>query len=196
MRVYLPTTVSGVRLALERGQVEAGAVLAVDDALRRSLPDWSEEDLEYLVLTDAAAASLDLLTAPPTDPEPGRDNGCRSEDGPADPPLRAVIAVELPDGAGVGRAGGASGPGAAGGAVTVPWRAVAAVHLDVVGDAAMVRDAVTARRAALTAGSGSPADGPGRDQALGAVADLDLSWYDPSEIRFLLDDLAAADAAE
>ena len=75
---------SGVRAALADSTffVRSAVGFAVTAPLRAEYPDWSEEDLEYLAMQDASRASLRLLA--------GSD--------PGEPPLRVVIADDVPDG--------------------------------------------------------------------------------------------------
>ena len=63
LRIYLPTTMSGVRAALADSTftVLSAVGFAVTAPLRAEYPDWSEEDLEYLAMQDASRASLRLL---------------------------------------------------------------------------------------------------------------------------------------
>jgi hypothetical protein len=154
-RVYLPTSVARLREILAAGQVPVQGALAVDDARRRELPTWSEDDLEYLVLQDAALQAAHLLVA---DPDAV--------------PVRAVIAVDVPDRLGT------AGTEASDAAPTVPWRAVASVHLD----GADAQSAVLAAMRALRDGGPATAE-------LDGLLDLDLAWYAPNEIPFVLDDL-------
>ena len=97
MRIYLPSTMSGIRAALDPGQipVRSGVGFAVTAPLRLEYPDWSEEDLEYLAMQDASRASLRLLAAAGDD----------------EPPLRVVIAAEVDDSVGDAAARGRPGSG-------------------------------------------------------------------------------------
>jgi predicted aminopeptidase len=81
MRIYLPSTVSGLQAAAAAGQapVRSGVAFAVTDALRREYPGWTEEELEYLAMLDASRASLRLLAASPAD----------------EPALRVVLAADV-----------------------------------------------------------------------------------------------------
>ncbi|MBM9468208.1 DUF6912 family protein [Nakamurella leprariae] len=159
-RMYVPTSVPRLRDILAGRTVPVGAALAVDDARRRELPDWSEEDLEYLVLQDAALRAVHLLAA---DTGAGDDSAPGTDAGPV--PVRAVIAVDVSD-----RTADDS----------VPWSAVAAIHLDAAEAGPAVAAAVQAVR------SGRPAT-----DELDALLDIDLAWFTPGEIAFALDDLDA-----
>src|ERR1700712_448896 len=83
VRIYLPSTMSGLRRSLEAGAVavRSGVGFAVTGPLRGEYPDWSEEDLEYLAMQDASRASLRLIG--------GSDDG--------EPALRVVIAADVDD---------------------------------------------------------------------------------------------------
>jgi hypothetical protein len=63
MRVYLPSTMSGLRELLERGQLGTPPLpaFAVTGALREWYAEGDEEELEYAALTLAARASVRLL---------------------------------------------------------------------------------------------------------------------------------------
>ncbi len=156
MRIYLPSTVSGLRSALLAGgvPVRSGVAFAVTGSLRAEYPGWSEEDLEYLAMLDASRASLRLLGA--SDP---------TEPALAD---RAVVAVT-------------GGP--------VPWRLVAAVHLD-------GADAAPAVRAAASVIDAADLGDDDAEFTLGSAEDYDLAWYAPGEIRYLLEQLSAGDQAD
>src|SRR6478609_2877247 len=113
MRIYLPSTMSGIRSALGSGAiaVRSGVGFAVTAPLRLEYPDWSEEDLEYLAMQDAARASLRLLGAE------GEEN-----------PLRVVIAADAVDAAVTPRPEADRAVVAVDGPIA--WSAVAAVHID------------------------------------------------------------------
>jgi hypothetical protein len=69
MRVYLPATLSTLREALlgeSVGQLPAGTGFAVTPELREWYASGDTEELEYIALTLAAAASVQLLAADET----------------------------------------------------------------------------------------------------------------------------------
>lgn len=70
MRVYLPTTLPGLRVALRRGQFGPAPIRAhaATAALARSLDCTAPEELEYAALIAAAHASLRALAADPDAP--------------------------------------------------------------------------------------------------------------------------------
>jgi len=80
MRVFLPSTLPALALALQTAQLSEGLVpgFAVTPALREAYASGDEDELEYAALTEAARASLRLLAADP-----------------AAPPRRVVLAAEL-----------------------------------------------------------------------------------------------------
>jgi hypothetical protein len=166
MRVYLPLTLDLLREAVHAHLVRpvGGTGFAVTEALRDEYHGADVEDLEYLAMSDAALASLRLIA----------DSGAV--------PVRVVAAVDCD----AGEHPVTERPDRDRAAVTlagpVPWDAVAAVHLDGGDDAAVVRaaaDAVTA------------ADLGDQDAAItvGDAQDIDLAWYHPTEIGYLLSEV-------
>ena len=84
MRIFVPTTVGGLRRLLADGHVQplSGTAFALTPALRESYLAGDEEELEYVAMTEAARASLRLLaTELAADPEA--------------PARRAVVAAEV-----------------------------------------------------------------------------------------------------
>ena len=82
MRVYLPSTLPGLRRLLDTGVVGDPPLpaFAVTGALREWYAEGGDEELEYAALTLAARASLRLLDADPDAP-----------------PRRAVVVADVPD---------------------------------------------------------------------------------------------------
>jgi hypothetical protein len=70
MRVFLPSTLPAVALALQAGDVGPGPLpgFAVTPALREAYASGDTEELEYAALTEAARASLRMLAGNPTAP--------------------------------------------------------------------------------------------------------------------------------
>ena len=163
MRIYLPSTVSGVRDALATGAVpvRSGVGFAVTGSLRTEYPGWSDEELEYLAMLDASRASLRLLAAAADEPW-----------------LRVVVAADIDDALAAPRPDRDRAVVAVTQA-TVPWKRVASVHLD----GADATDAVRAAAAVIDAADLGDADA---EFALGSAEDFDLAWYAPGEIRYLL----------
>ena len=167
MRVYLPATVSGLRAAIDAGEVPArsGVAFAVTSSLRGEYPQWSEEELEYLAMTDASRASLRLLAA----------------SGPGEPALRVVVAADVDDQGVTPRPDRDRAVVALSGG-PIPWRRVAAVHLD-------GADAGAAVRAAAEVIDAADLGDDDAEFTLGSAEDFDLAWYAPGEIRYLVDEL-------
>ncbi len=188
MRIYLPATLPMLRQAVETGSFRpvGGLGFAVTRGLAAEYPGADTEDLEYLAMHDAALASLRLIAA-----------------GGADP-VRVVLAVDDdatepgPDRFGAGRLGADGlGPAESDGAgrpvaergdldravVTmdgvVRWDSVASVHLDG-GDVAPV---IRAAGEAVDAADLGDLDAA---VVVGEAEDIDLAWYAPSEIGYLL----------
>lgn len=162
MRIYVPFTVPLLRRAVADRRVDplSGIVFGVTDALRSEYAGADEEDLEYLAMADAARASLRLLAA---------------GDGPW---LRVVVAAD------VQAATPAPDKDRAVAVVDGPieWKRVAAVHLD-------SADAAEAVRAAAAAVDAADLGDVEAEFAVGTVEDIDLGWYAPSEIAYLVDGL-------
>ena len=166
MRVYLPSTMSGIRDALAAGQipVRSGVGFAVTAPLRLEYPDWSEEELEYLAMQDASRASLRLLAAA----------------GGEEPPLRVVIAAEVADSLVTPRPEADRAVVAVRG--LVDFSLVAAVHVDGADAGPAVRDAT----AAIDAADLGDHDA---EFILGSAEDFDLAWYAPGEIRYFVEEV-------
>lgn len=170
MRVYLPGTVTLLRASIADGAVRprSGVGFAVTDTLRAEYPGSDDEELEYLALTDAARASLRLLSAE-LSAEPVSDN----------PALRVVIAADV--------ARATSYPQGDRAAVKlaepVPWADVAAVHIDGADAADVVRAAVDAVDAADLGDLDA-------EFAVGEAESRELAWYAPAEVSYLVEELS------
>ena len=162
MRVYLPTTRSGLRAALAAGQVDAPVGYAVTPALREWYAEGDQEELEYAASTAAARASLRLLA--------GGDDDWR----------RVVLAAELPDAE--ARPASEVHRAAVRLAGPVPWRVVESALVDDRSAAPDVRRGADALRAAA-AGDGDPDD---LSFLVDAVEDHELGWYALQELGDLL----------
>jgi hypothetical protein len=169
MRVYLPSTMSGLRELLERGELGTPPLpaFAVTGALREWYAEGDEEELEYAALTLAARASVRLL-----------DRGLLLEPGLA--ARRVVVVAEVGDGA----AQVSPAPDVDRAAVRVlepvPLRLVQAVHVDGVDAEPDVR---AAAEALVEADLGSEDAAFVVDQAEGH----ELQWYATQEIGPLLE---------
>ena len=163
MRVYLPTTMTGLRLLLDTDRVGEPPLpgYAVTPALREWYAEGDDEELEYAALTLAARASIRLLDA---DMDAVR--------------RRVVVVAEVADldvdaAAHVDRA-------AVRVRAVVPYAAVQAVQVD---DPAAIGDVTVAADAVVEADLGS-ADAVFRmEQAEGH----ELQWYAAQEIGPLLE---------
>ena len=166
MRIYLPSTMSGIRTALDAGAVavRSGVGFAVTQPLRLEYPDWSEEELEYLAMQDASRASLRLLAAADDD----------------EPPLRVVIAADVDNADVTPRPEADRAVVAVRG--TVDFTLVAAVHIDGADAGPAVREAVVAIDAADLGDHDA-------EFILGSAEDFDLAWYAPGEIRYFVEEV-------
>ncbi len=164
MRIYLPATVPLLRQALADGAFRpvGGIGFAVTAGLRAEYESAGTEELEYLVMHDAALASLRLIAS----------SGSR--------PARVVLAADCDDGVVTER--GDLDRAAVRLASPVDWSQVASVHLDG-GDAA---DTVTAAAAVVDAADLGDQDA---EILVGDAEDIELAWYAPGEIRYLLEEL-------
>jgi hypothetical protein len=165
MRVYLPSTLSGLRTLLDTGALGEPPLpaYAVTGALREWYAEGDEEELEYAAMMLAGRASLRLL-----------DRGLLLS--PAERPRRVVVVAEVgavqpaPD---VDRA-----------AVRVleplPLRLIQAVHVD---DADAEADVRAAAEALVEADLGSEDAAFVVEQAEGH----ELQWYATQEIGPLLE---------
>lgn len=82
MRVYLPSTLTALADAVERGEVGPAPItgFAVTPSLREWYASGDQEELEYAALLEAARASLRLLDGAPQAPR-----------------RRIVLAADVPD---------------------------------------------------------------------------------------------------
>jgi hypothetical protein len=163
MRVYLPSTLTELRRLLDNGVVGDPPLpgYAVTPALREWYAEGDLEEMEYVVLTLAARASVRLLDA---DPDAVR--------------RRVVVVAEVPDTLvttvpHVDRA-------AVKVADPVSLRLVQAVHVD---DPAAVPDVTVAADAVIEADLGSDDAAFRVEQAEGH----ELQWYASQEIGPLLE---------
>ena len=163
MRVYIPSTLRLLSVACNAGEIGPAALTAyaVTPALREWYAEGDDEELEYAAMAQAARASVGLLAA---DPGVAR--------------RRVVIAAE------VSAVPPADGSVELGDArlelhVVIPWRAVAAVHMDGTDAIPVVRKAADLWEAAQN----------GDDDAVFALDSCegeDLLWYATQEIPDLL----------
>jgi hypothetical protein len=165
MRVYLPSTLSGLRQLLDTGELGTPPLpaFAVTGALREWYAEGDEEELEYAALSLAARASVRLL-----------DRGLLLE--PELAARRVVVVAEVAD--------TQPAPDVDRAAVRVlqpvPLRLVQSVHVD---DADAEPDVRAAAEALVEADLGSEDAAFVVDQAEGH----ELQWYATQEIGPLLE---------
>ncbi|WP_328997288.1 hypothetical protein OHA18_22800 [Kribbella sp. NBC_00709] len=168
MRVYIPSTLRLLSAACNAGEIGPAPLTAyaVTPALREWYADGDDEELEYAAMAQAARASVGLLAV---DPGIAR--------------RRVVVAAE------VSAVPPADGSVELGDArlelhVVIPWRAVAAVHVDAADAVPVVRKAADLWEAAHSA------ELLGADDdavfALDSCEGEDLLWYATQEIPDLL----------
>jgi uncharacterized protein DUF6912 len=158
-RVYVPTTLEGLRGMLRTGTVGPAPVVAhaVTEEVRRGLPDAGEEEWEHAASSAAGLACVALLTATA---------------GTAARPRRVVLAVDVAS----ARPAGDEEPTQVELDGTVPFSQVAAV----LADAEDAEPAVAAARDALAAGA------PEADRLLERCLDHELGWWATQETAELL----------
>lgn len=165
MRVYLPSTLPGLRALLDAGELGGPPLpaYAVTPALREWYAEGDDEELEYAALTLAARASVRLL-----------DRALLLD--PSTPPRRVVVVAEVPD--------AEPAPEVDRAAVRVlspvPLRLVQSVHVD---DPAASDDVRAAAEQLVEADLGSDDAAFVVEQAEGH----ELQWYATQEIGPLLE---------
>lgn len=171
MRLFIPATLAMLDTLREDGRmpVRSGTAFAATPALIESYAEGDLEEIEHVAFLEAARASLRLLGGEV-------DSGTAH---PKHPYRRVVVSVDVPDEALALR------PDLDTAVVrlaegTVATDQIAAVHVDLAGAVEMVRDAVDAVDRADLGDEDS-------ELTVGDALDLDLAWYDPVELPFLLD---------
>jgi hypothetical protein len=169
VRIYIPVLLSTLREVVRTRSVlpQSGVVFAVTDDLRAEYPDAADEELEYLAMSDAATACLRLLAVAE----------------PSEPPIRVVIAADVPE------VTSASDRDRAAATVSgaVPWSRIASVHLD-------DREAAEVVRAAAAVIDRADLGDDDAEFVVGSAQDVDLGWYAPGEVAYLLDSDVLGDA--
>ncbi|MGQ0574732.1 MAG: DUF6912 family protein [Pseudonocardia sp.] len=166
-RVYVPATWPMLRTLARHGEFDpiGGTAFALTPRLRERYTSGDEEELEYAALSEAARASLRLLSV---------ELGLGEE---ATPARRIVVAADLD--------GVTLRPDLDDGAVrlagSVPLERVAAVHVD-------TEEAEYAVRQAAGAIDAADMGDLDADFLVGEAEDHELAWYDPSEVVFLVAD--------
>lgn len=170
MRLFVPATLSMLETLLEEGRmpVRSATTFAATPALVESYAEGDMEEIEHVAFLEAARASLRLLGGE-IDSEAGHDTH---------PYRRVVVSVDVPDDEAELR------PDLDTSVVrltrgTVTTEEVAAVHVDLAGAADLVHAAVDAVDRADLGDEDA-------ELTVGDALDLDLAWYDPVELPFLL----------
>lgn len=165
MRIYVPATWPVLRTLVKLGEFDpiGGTAFALTPRLRERYTTGDDEELEYAALTEAARASLRLLSV---------ELGLGEQETPA---RRVVVAADLDD--------VTLRPDLDDGAVrisgSVPLEKVAAVHVD-------TEEAEYAVRQASGAVDAADMGDLDAEFLVGEAEDHELAWYDPSEIAHLL----------
>jgi hypothetical protein len=148
MRVYLPATIAD----LATDPLSARPAFAVTAALRSLFADEDTEYLEAIAFLAAADAALERLgTIEPAEPAP-------------DPWRRVVVAADIPADATAPPPGPDPHPAAINLTATVPWRRVAAFHIDELAASSDIQLALA-----------------GDTAAIDRLEERDLLWFVPSE---------------
>jgi hypothetical protein len=166
VRVYVPATWPMLQQLVRKGVLDpiGGTAFALTPALREAYTSGDDEELEYAAMSEAARASLRLLSV---------EFGLGED---ATPARRAVVAADLDD--------VALRPDLDDGAVRitggVPLEKVASVHVDTEEAEYAVREA---------AGAVDSADLGNLDAEflVGEAEDHELAWYGPSELAGLVE---------
>src|SRR6478752_2493633 len=166
MRVYIPATWPMLRKLVKAGRFDpvGGTAFALTPRLREAYLAGDEEELEYAAMSEAARASLRLLSV---------EFGLGEDSTPA---RRIVVAADLDD--------IALRPDLDDGAVRirgpVELSSIAAVHVD-------TADAEFAVRQAAEAIDAADLGDLDAEFLIGEAEDHELAWYDPSEVSFLVE---------
>ena len=165
MRVYIPSTVAGLRRLLDDRAIQplSGTAFALTPRLREAYAAGDDEELEYVAMTEAARASLRLLAG-------------ELIDDPEATPRRVVVSADVTDATlrpdlddAVVRLDG-----------PIALDRLAAVHLDLVEAEAPVRAAAQV----VDAADLGDADA---EFTLGDAEDHELAWYAVQELPFVLE---------
>lgn len=171
MRIYIPALVTDLRRFVDEGTVvvRGGTAFALTPALREHYISGDDEELEDIAFRQAARSSLRLLSGAAGDTLPA---GVASR-------KRVVVSADVDDDAVTCR------PDLDTAVVrlaedTIAARCVAAVHVDL----DMAGDVVAAAVAASAAADMGDEDA---ELVVGDAEDIELAWYAPEEVPFLLD---------
>ena len=165
MRVYIPATWPMLRKLVAGGKFDpvGGTAFSLTPRLREAYLAGDEEELEYAAMSEAARASLRLLSI---------EFGLGAET----PARRVVVAADLDD--------VTLRPDLDDGAVrirgSVGLESIAAVHVD-------TEDAEFAVRQAAGAVDAADLGDLDAEFLVGEAEDHELAWYDPAEVAFLVE---------
>lgn len=164
MRVYVPATFGMLEELRDGGALtpRRGWGFAVTPALREFFTEGDDDELADVAFTDAARASLRLLSA---------------WDG-AFPHRRVVVAADVADGAVEPQPDMGESVVALTG--DVPLSDVAAIHVDVAQSEAATEKAIAAVDAADLGDEDA-------ELTVGDCLELELAWYAPSELSMLVE---------
>lgn len=167
MRVYVPATWPMLRTMIKNGILEpiGGTAFSLTPRLREAYTAGDEEELEYAAMSEAARASLRLLSV---------EFGLGEDTTPA---RRVVVAADLDD--------VTLRPDLDDGAVRitggVPLEKVASVHVD-------TEEAEYAVRQAAGAIDAADMGDLDAEFLIGEAEDQELAWYAPSEVACLVEE--------
>ncbi|GAB3558130.1 hypothetical protein J2S53_004177 [Actinopolyspora lacussalsi] len=171
MRIYLPATVRMLREFFEQQQLRplSGTAFALTPALRESYSSGDAEELEYAAMREAARASLRLIST-----ELGDSREAETEEAPR----RVVVSADVRDEEATLR------PDLDHAVVRlanpVPWKKIAAVHVD-------TAEAEEAVRQAAPLIDDADLGEEKAELALGDAEDHELAWFAPQEVPFMLE---------
>ena len=167
MRVYIPATWPMLRklVANDRLDPVGGTAFALTPKLRESYTAGDEEELEYAAMSEAARASLRLLSV---------EFGLGED---ATPARRVVVSPRTSTTSRCARTSTTAPCGIRG---PVELSTIAAVHVD----AADAEFAVRQAAGAIDAADLGDLDA---EFLIGEAEDHELAWYDPSEVAFLVE---------
>jgi len=190
MRVYLPSTLSGLAVILRTRQIKPGTAYAVTPALREAYASGDQEELEYVALTQAARASLRLLAADATTDADAAATDVTATDAtatgatatdaavPEARPRRVVLAADVDDSL-VSITAHADNPAQVTVTVPIATTRLVSAHVD---DAQAENDIQKAIRALPEADQGDEDAAFEVDQAEGH----ELAWYASQELPDLV----------
>ncbi|SDQ84481.1 DUF6912 family protein [Actinopolyspora saharensis] len=186
MRIYIPATLRMLRDFFEQQSLQplSGTAFALTPALREAYSSGGDEELEYAAMREAARASLRLISGEQDEPreaeqqdEPrDEQDEERAVERSGQRTRRVVVAADVQDVTlrpdldhAVVRVSG-----------QVPWKAVAAVHVD-------TEEAEQDVHAAVGVIDAADLGDEQAELTLGDAEDHELAWFAPQEVPFLLE---------